>query len=144
MENEKLLIFTELKYLFNELMEHCDDVYNRKKRSGIIDEKIDGMSEAYQKAISMIEEAENKYLELSENDGWIFTKDRLPDEIERERNALGADPGSTFIAMIKGATLPIGLTLLDDDKWVDQRGIQYPVVAWREFPIYRKELIDNE
>ena len=97
------------------------------------------MAEAYRDALGVILDAEEKYLERLENDGWILTKDRLPDEYERKRNELGADPGSTFIAMIEGATLPIGLTLLEDDTWEGPGKIKYKVEAWREFPRYNRE-----
>lgn len=130
-------VLLDLEQRLSDLADYYGDLYNRNKRiHHIIDEKADGGEEAAREALGIVMDVKEKYLQQLENDGWVLTSDRLPDEEERKRNELGEDEGSTFIAMIKGATLPIGLTLLENDTWEDQRGIKYHVEAWREFPVF--------
>ena len=142
--NETLNILIDLEQKMDNLADYYEDIYNSRKRiEHIIDEKVDGMGEAAREAQGIVMEAKEKYLEQLENDGWIPTALRLPDEDERKRNELGVDPGSTFIVVIKGAERPTSLTLLEDDTWEDRLGHKYHVEAWREFPTFVRKTEEN-
>lgn len=69
----------------------------------------------------------------AENDGWIRTSERLPNEEEFIKAYCRNIYAAEFIVMIKGATLPTTL-YFKNGSWTDMKGNYYNVVAWQPLP----------
>ncbi len=69
----------------------------------------------------------------AENDGWIRTSERLPNEEEFIKAYCRNSYAAEFIVMIKGATLPTTL-YFKNGSWTDMKGNYYNVVAWQPLP----------
>ncbi len=79
--------------------------------------------------------------EKTANNGWIPCSERLPSQEERLKSYCRNMYGSSFIVMIREATIPTTLYIkMNEDIWFDEERSCYDVIAWQPLPEpYREE-----
>ena len=84
----------------------------------------------YEQLLEWLEELKKLRKERN-NNGWILCSERLPSQEERLKSYCRNIYGSSFIVMIREATIPTTLYIkMNEDIWFDEERNCYNVIAW--------------
>ena len=84
----------------------------------------------YEQLLEWLEELKKLRKERT-NNGWILCSERLPSQEERLKSYCRNIYGSSFIVMIREATIPTTLYIkMNEDIWFDEERNCYNVIAW--------------